>query len=222
MSSLDAAVDEALIAKARDYAREYMTRYDASHDFGHVERVERLALLLHGRQQQQQEEKGNNEQQQHERPCSRAIIILSALLHDVGDKKYLAPDEDASRLVYSALHGLGAPRAVAEKVQAVCLGVSYSSEVRDPGRAAALVAEHPELAVVQDADRLDALGAVGIARAFAFGGARNRSLAESVAHFDDKLLRLQGMMKTRAGRELASERTARLRLMRQWWNEETG
>lgn len=112
--------------------------------------------------------------------------------------------------------------ALAEAVQTVCSGVSYSSEAADPERVAALVREVPEVGVVQDADRLDAIGAVGVARTFAFGGARGRALEDTVAHFDEKLLRLEGMMKTEEGRRLARERTRRVRLVREWWSEETG
>lgn len=86
----------------------------------------------------------------------------------------------------------------------------------------ALIKEYPELAVVQDADRLDAIGAVGIGRAFAFGGAKGRTLGSTMEHFDDKLLKLEGMMKTDIGRRLAKERTERMALMKQWWEMETG
>lgn len=140
----------------------------------------------------------------------------------------------------------GAAPGLAAAVQAVCLGVSYTAETRDPARVAALARERPELAVVQDADRLDALGAVGLARMFAFAGARSSSsargtdrgggggggggcgcgggggLAAAMAHLDEKLVRLEGMMKTDVGRRLARVRTERLRVFRAWWMEEVG
>ena len=62
--------------------------------------------------------------------------------------------------------------------------------------------------IVQDADRLDAIGAVGIARTFAYGGANGRTLRESVQHFYDKLLLLRDMMNTETGKHLAVERHA--------------
>lgn len=75
---------------------------------------------------------------------------------------------------------------------------------------------------MQDADRLDALGAVGIGRAFVYGGARGRGLSETVAHFEDKLLRLEGMMKTGEGRRLARARGERVGVFRGWVREEMG
>lgn len=76
---------------------------------------------------------------------------------------------------------------------------------------------------MQDADRLDALGAVGIGRAFTFGGARgNRGMRGTVDHFQEKLERLEGMMKTDEGRRMARERTRRVKLFRDWWEEEVG
>ncbi|OAA55385.1 HD domain protein [Cordyceps fumosorosea ARSEF 2679] len=199
-------VDEALVTRVTDYVKEYMSHYDASHDFNHIQRVLRLATHIQARTPN----------------TSPAVVTLGALLHDVGDKKYLGPGEDASRLVRDLLESYGADPALAETVQAVCLGVSYSSEVKDPGRVAALIETHPELAVVQDADRLDAIGAVGVGRTFAFGAARGRPLEDTVAHFEEKLLKLEGMMKTPTGRALARERAQRIRLMHEWWLEETG
>lgn len=206
MASTPPAGDE-LVAKATDYVRAYMARYDGSHDFSHIERVVALAHHIHDRTPAP--------------AASRQLVTLAALLHDVGDGKYLRPGEDGARLVRDVLLALGAAPALAEQVQAICLGVSYSAEARDPARVRALVARHPELAVVQDADRLDALGAVGIGRAFAFGGARGRDLASTVDHFADKLVRLEGMMKTDEGRRLARVRTERIEAMQRWWRDET-
>lgn len=207
MASADFPVDDALISRVTDYVKDYMSHYDPSHDFHHIERVVHLAHCIHDATPSPS--------------ISRGVITLSALLHDVGDRKYLKPGEDASRLIHQVLTSLGAPDALAARVQTICLGVSYSGEVKDPARVAALVAEYPELAIVQDADRLDAIGAVGIGRAFTFGGAKNQSLDRAIAHFEEKLVRLEGMMKTGRGRQLARERTDRIRMMQEWWRQET-
>ena len=126
-------------------------------------------------------------------------------------------------MVSTVLVSHGCAPAMADRVQVICQGVSYSAEAADPVRAAALAAAHPELAVVQDADRLDALGAVGLGRMFTYGGAHGgagRTLADSMLHVDDKLLRLEGLAKTTPGRELARQRTERLRVFKAWWADE--
>ncbi|KAK5987076.1 hypothetical protein PT974_11194 [Cladobotryum mycophilum] len=205
MSSPDFSIDEAFIAKVTAYVEDFMSHYDPSHDFNHIRRVLHNALAI------QAQTPGTN----------REIVRLAALLHDVGDRKYVKPGQDGERLVCEVLLELGAPPALAEKIQAICLGVSYNGEVKDPARVRALIGEHPELAVVQDADRLDAIGAVGIGRVFTFGGARGRSLGNSMEHFDYKLVKLEAHMKTDAGRVMAKERTERLMLMQEWWRLET-
>ncbi|OHE95322.1 HD domain-containing protein [Colletotrichum orchidophilum] len=210
MAQITSPISEELVSKVTKYVEAYMAKYDASHDFNHIKRVVSLAHRIHARS-----------------PATPAldkhIITLSALLHDVGDRKYLQPGEDASTLVSAVLQSLGAEPELAARVQTICLGVSYSSEIKDPPRVRGLIAEYPELAVVQDADRLDAIGAVGIGRCFTFGGAKGaRSMDDSIVHFEEKLIRLEGMMKTDAGREMARERTKRLLTFMEWWQDEAG
>jgi uncharacterized protein len=80
----------------------------------------------------------------------------------------------------------------------------------------------PEGKVVQDADRLDAMGAIGVARAFAYGGEHGRSMADSVQHFYDKLLRLKELMNTDTGRQMAEQRHAFLEAFLKEYYEEEG
>ena len=76
---------------------------------------------------------------------------------------------------------------------------------------------------MQDADRLDAMGAIGVARTFAYGGEHGRPMAESVRHFYDKLLRLKALMNTEIGRQMALERHAFLEaFLREYLAEEKG
>lgn len=207
--------DDDLVTQAAAYAHDFMTKLDASHDWSHILRVTSLARLIHTRSTTSHDTPKSP-------PCSLRKIVLAALLHDVADRKYIQPDQDASTILFTLLTSFGADVELAESVQAICLGVSYRGEVADPAATAALVARHPELAVVQDADRLDAIGAIGIGRVFTYGGARTtRPLDGSVAHFEEKLLHLVPLMKTPAGREMAVERTERLRLFKQWWDEES-
>lgn len=196
-----------LISKVHDYVKEYMSKYDASHDIHHIHRVLGLAHTLAAA------EPGKYD---------LTLITLGALLHDVGDKKYLKPGEDSTTLIRDLLLSFGADDQLASKVQTICLAVSYTSEVKNPQHVQDVLKQYPELAIVQDADRLDAIGAVGIARCFTFGGAKGaRSMDDSVDHFVDKLEKLEGMMKTEEGRKMARVRTERIKTLRGWWEEET-
>lgn len=208
-----------LITKVTAFVEDYMSRYDGSHDFNHIKRVVGLAHRIY--QELNSQEEGKKEAPLHAKNLDYRVITLAALLHDVGDKKYLELGQDGNALVEATLLGFGAEEALAAKVQQIVLGVSYSSEIKDPARVQAMILENPELAVVQDADRLDAIGAVGIGRTFTFGGARGeRHMGKTIEHFEDKLVKLEGMMKTAPGRGLARERTERLRTFKRWWEQE--
>ncbi|KAI0474441.1 HD domain-containing protein [Xylaria cf. heliscus] len=208
MASIDAPVNESLVQSVAQYVETYMANYDGSHDFNHIQRVLGLAKHIHTHAPNASER-------------DPLVVTLSALLHDVGDRKYLKPGEDASTLVNDLLISYGATEELAKKVQVVCLGVSYSSEIKDPIRVQELIKSYPELAVVQDADRLDAIGSIGIGRTFTFTGARTKApMSECIEHFHDKLLKLQSMMKTDVGRQLAEERTNRMKEFLKWWGEE--
>ncbi|KAE8442255.1 hypothetical protein EG329_003515 [Mollisiaceae sp. DMI_Dod_QoI] len=209
----------ALIPKVTAFVEKYMSKYDGSHDFNHIRRVVGLAHLIYTEINKERQESPLMFDEEPE--LDLHVITLSALLHDVGDKKYLGPGEDANTLVLATLLSMGAPEELAIKVQRIVLGVSYSSEIKDPDAVKIMIQKYPELAVVQDADRLDAIGAVGIGRTFTFGGAKGgRAMAETIQHFDDKLERLESMMKTGPGRKLARERTERLTTFKSWWEEE--
>ncbi|KAJ1326694.1 hypothetical protein MN608_08141 [Microdochium nivale] len=208
---------DSLVRAVTDYVKQYMAKYDGSHDYHHIERVVGLARHIHARSSP-------------DSPAGKTdvrVVTLSALLHDVGDKKYLQPGEDHTTMVAGLLASLGADGPLAARVQTICLGVSYSSEIKDPAKVSRLVVEYPELAIVQDADRLDAIGAIGIGRTFTFGGAKSggggggeRSMYDTIEHFHEKLLRLEDMMKTEVGRQLARERTVRMEKFLEWWADE--
>ncbi|TAQ87401.1 hypothetical protein B7494_g4298 [Chlorociboria aeruginascens] len=210
-------VNAGLIPKVTMFVEGYMKKYDGSHDFNHIKRVLGLAHKIYNEVNVARE----RERLFDEVPLDLQIITLAALLHDVGDKKYLEPGQEGNTLVLSTLLGFGAGEELAVKVQRIVLGVSYSSEMKDQDQVKALIGRYPELAVVQDADRLDAIGAVGIGRTFTFGGAKGaRDMGETLAHFDEKLVRLEGLMKTGPGKRMARERTERLKIFQGWWEEE--
>ncbi|KAA8911753.1 HD domain-containing protein [Sphaerosporella brunnea] len=204
--SLSTAEFSALRTATQDFVRQYMSRYDASHDYAHIQRVHALALRLAA---------------SHPSPLDLQLVSLSALLHDVGDHKYTSATTTTTP-VQDFLLAASCPPALARAVQTITASVSYSKESQNPDSVAEVLARYPELAVVQDADRIDALGAVGVARCFVFGGVKSpeRGLEGSVEHFGEKLLKLEALMKTAAGREIARERTRRIEVFWTWWKEE--
>lgn len=220
-SSRCSASPETLISRVEAFVRDFMSRpqFDASHDYSHVLRVLTLAEHILS------VEAVANVSVAYD----PTIIRLVALMHDVGDHKYTStaasPEApvDPDTLVGSILVQLGATPIQARYVQTIVKAVSYSHEVRNPTRVLAVLTQHPELAIVQDADRLDALGAVGIGRTFTYAAAKRKKgggMDESIQHLEDKLLRLEGMMKTGEGRRLARVRTERLHTFKEWWMEE--
>lgn len=216
---MEPTTPQELIVKATVFAKTYMSRFDGSHDFTHLKRVIGTAHHILSTLR--------DPSSPHYTPTALTLedttITLATLLHDVGDRKYLQPGEDAETMVRDHLLGSGASRELAEKVQAICTGVSWTGEMRNRVKAKELLALYPELAVVQDADRLDAIGAVGIGRVFTFGGAKTlRGMDGSVEMFDEKLLSIEGRMKTAVGKELARVYTERLKVFRGWWDEEVG
>ncbi|KKK17838.1 hypothetical protein P175DRAFT_0499974 [Aspergillus ochraceoroseus IBT 24754] len=227
-----------LIPRITQFVVECMKAHDPSHNPAHIHRVVSLALsILKAEQSLPNARKYDPE-----------IVHLAALLHDIGDRKYLpqvlastsasasgsSKDKpvEATQLVKTALLSHGASATLASRVQAIVSAVSYTSECKDPLLARRLIDEegYPELAIVQDADRLDAIGAVGIGRCFTFLGAKGKGMAEasgggwemqnSIEHFEEKLERLEGMMKTETGKKMARRRTERLVEFRGWWEEE--
>lgn len=185
-----------------------MSHYDASHDYNHILRVVGLSRHLAS----------------HSAIALDAeTVTLAALLHDVGDRKYIGADEDATTLVRDTLLSFGAGAALADAVQAICSAVSFSSEVRDGQRVREVLARYPELAVVQDADRLDALGAVGVGRIFTYSGARvARSMQRTMGYVQELLVPRAGMMKTEEGRRLAEARVRVLVEFEELWGREMG
>ncbi|TDZ53812.1 Uncharacterized protein CTRI78_v006789 [Colletotrichum trifolii] len=208
------AVPDELLNSITSYVEEYMSHYDGSHDYNHIKRVLSLARTILSEERKIKPNSGV--------AYNDSLVTLGALLHDVGDKKYLAPGQDASTLVQDVLVEKGAPHDLAARVQDLVLHVSYSSEVKNPQGVVDKLLSLPELAIVQDADRLDAIGAVGVARCFAFTGAKGGHLEGAIEHFQEKLERLESMMKTETGKKLARTRTERIVKFREWWEEEAG
>lgn len=212
-----------LVEETENHVKEYMSRFqDSSHDWSHVERVRKMALRI---AQDENERKPNL--------VDANLVELAALLHDIGDFKFLAAGETTETALRSFMQSTGYLVETQEAIVWICSRVSFRHELENAGSCI----DGPwaaELRCVQDADRLEAIGAIGIARCFAYNGARNLPLYEAnVAplidlnshqynqqatksksnarnHFYEKLLKLAGMMKTSLGRKEAARRHALL------------
>lgn len=170
-----------LFTSINAFVHDYMSTpdHDNSHDYHHILRVlSNTNRLL------------QTEQESHpEIVYDTSALFLAALLHDVGDYKYAKAGEDVEGQVSTLMLERGASAELAHKVQTIVQNVGYTNETKNPQSVLELVKRYPELAIVQDADRLDAIGAVGVARCFAFGGARRqgKSMASALEHFEEKL-----------------------------------
>ena len=185
-----------LIENAISYIQELFRADSGGHDAEHSMRVYHNALIIADQ----------------ETSCDREIIALAALLHDADDHKLFSTSNNAN--ARSFLEKNHVPPERIDRICEVINSVSFSqNKYRKP--------ETTEAMVVQDADRLDALGAIGIARTFAYGGEHGRPIEESVQHFYDKLLFLKDLMNTKAGKELAVNRHAFLGVFLKELEEET-
>lgn len=216
--------DATLILATHVYVKAYMSQYDSSHDYSHILRVLTLSRQILAAVQSTSPSPAPHP----------TVVTLLALLHDVGDKKYLpafpSPSSPSSSPstplgfgpVEEFLISAGADPAQAALVQKLVNNVSYSHERANPENVAALCREYPELAIVQDADRLDAIGAIGVGRTFTFGAVKKQTegMQGVMRHLDEKLMKLEEGMKTIEGRRLAGERGERIRIFRDWWEDE--
>lgn len=180
-----------VIENAKAFARDNFSADSSGHDYHHTLRVHALARTI-------AEAEG----------ADRTLVELAALLHDVDDHK-LSPDtaENKDRAV-TFLRSQAVPEGDIQKIVRIIDQISFSRNTLPP--------DTLEGKCVQDADRLDAMGAIGIARTFAFGGSHGRAMHDpegsdsstSIAHFYEKLLLLKDRMNTETGRRLAQHRHA--------------
>lgn len=190
---------ESILKSCREQVKEIYDTFDASHDWQHIERV-----------------LGNAKRIMESEAADPFIVELAVLLHDVSDPKYKKSDSDPQAEI---LGSLGLPQAQVSQIVQIIRQVSFKGGNGEPPSSL-------EAKVVQDADRLDAIGAVGIARTFAYGGAKSRKLYDwdeiprsemteeeyrnkptsSTTHFYEKLLLLKNTMTTVTGKQIADER----------------
>lgn len=192
------------IEEMENLARDRLSGEPTGHDFWHAVRTRNNALHI------QALEGGDTR-----------IIVPASLLHDIGDRKVLGTEDDDHSIVRDFLAEIGLDESSINHILHIIENMSYSKSIDNPD-----IDKTLEFQIVQDADRLDALGAIGIARAFAYGGRAGRlihdpeasaqeftstaaykaSIGSTLAHFDEKLLRLKGTFNTATAREIAQSR----------------
>lgn len=190
------------------FARSKMSADTSGHDFDHAIRVRNVAEVL----------------AQYEGPCEKDVVICAALLHDVPDKKLCDNIEKAIEECKNILKESGATSEQIEHIMDIINKLSF--------KGAKVLTEMPTIEgkIVQDADRLDAIGYIGVARCFTYSGHVKRPMwtpgekiclheseeayrntqSSALAHFDEKLLLLKDMMQTNSGRKAAESRHKKL------------
>ena len=187
---------EKIVENAAAYIRALYTGNSDGHDFEHSMRVYRTAMTI----------------ADSEPECDRLVVALAALLHDADDPKLFRTENNANAREF--LKAQGVSSAMAERI---CLAVNSVSFSKNRGNRP----ESREAMIVRDADRLDAIGAVGIARTFAYGGKHNRPPDESIRHFHEKLLLLKDLMNTQKAKEMAESRHLFMERFLDEWKKET-
>lgn len=196
-----------IIKKTVQFVKETLEGAEGGHDWFHIQRVLNNAELI---------AKGED--------VDLFVVQLGALLHDIADAKFYNGDESIGpKKARNFLEGQKVSEEIIVHIENIIKHISYKSSLSSETRFTS-----PELAVVQDADRLDAIGAIGIARCFNYGGFKNRilydpeitpqlnmskeeykkSTSPTINHFYEKLLLLKDKMNTDTGKRIAYDRHA--------------
>ena len=186
------------------FVKNQLTHAEGGHDWFHIERVYKNALLI-----------------AEEEECDLTVVKLAALLHDIADSKFHGGDESVGpKTARTFLESQNVSEAIISHVIAIIENISFKGGNFEKDF------HSKELEIVQDADRLDAIGAIGIARTFNYGGFKNRQLynpniqpnlnmskeeyknseSPTLNHFYEKLLLLKDKMNTETGKKIAQKR----------------
>lgn len=197
---------ENIINQTVEFVKQTLADAEGGHDWFHIYRVWKSAKQLAISEE-----------------VDLFVVELGALLHDIADSKFHNGDEEVGpRMAREFLFSLSVDEASIQHVVEIINNISFK------GGKEAQTFKSPELDVVQDADRMDAIGAIGIARTFNYGGHKNRAIydpsippnlnmtkeeykksdAPTINHFYEKLLLLKDRMNTKAGIEMAEKRHA--------------
>ncbi|MCC9137354.1 HD domain-containing protein [Pontibacter silvestris] len=195
---------EQIIETTADHVKEWFTGEGSGHDWWHIYRVWNNAKHIAKHEQ-----------------ADMFIVELAALLHDIADHKFHNGDDTVGpRVAREWLQGLHVSDEITDRICVIIKEISFK------GAGTSSVMSSLEGAIVQDADRLDAIGAIGIARTFAYGGHKNREMydpaikpvlhdsfeaykantAPTINHFYEKLLLLKDRMHTETARRIAARR----------------
>lgn len=187
-----------------NFVKNTLADAEAGHDWFHIERVYNTAKHINRTEQ-----------------ADELIVALAALLHDIADSKFNGGNEEIGpQKAGDFLASIGLDVKIIEEVKLIIKNLSFKASFDE------ITYFSKELDVVQDADRLDAIGAIGIARAFTYGGFKNRVLynpeikpnlqmskeqyknttSPTINHFYEKLLLLKDLMKTETGKAMAEQR----------------
>lgn len=213
-----------IIEKTIGFVKETLANAEGGHDWFHIQRVFKNTLLI--------------AKDEPDTDYDILVVGLGALLHDIADSKFHSGDETVGpQMARAFLESLDVEEAVIAHVVKIIENISFK------GGNEAQKFTSKELDIVQDADRLDALGAIGIARTFNYGGFKNRPLydpdivpdlnmdketykksaAPTINHFYEKLLLLKDRMNTETGKKIATERHAFMeQYLEQFYNEWNG
>lgn len=195
---------QAIVADTKQMVKDKLKNEGTGHDWYHIERVWKMASKLAEKEQ-----------------ANSFIVELSALLHDLIDDKLVKDKGQALQEVEYWLEGAGVSTSDADRIMDIIQSISFKG---GNGRKLTSI----EAQIVQDADRLDAIGAIGIARCFAYAGSKGDLLfnpelsvreemtekeyregpSSAIHHFYEKLLKLKDLMNTETAKEMAAERHA--------------
>lgn len=214
---------EILINNTIAFVKEELKDAEGGHDWFHIERVFKNTLLI------SKEEK-----------VDVLVVSLAALLHDIADPKFHNGDEKIGpKTARNFLIAQKVPKEIGKHVVNIIKNISFKNSLENSKKKFT----SKELEVVQDADRLDAIGAIGIARCFNYGGFKNRALYDpeihpnlnmtkeeyknssspTINHFYEKLLLLKDQMNTETGKKIAEKRHEFMEnYLKQFYNEWNG
>ena len=193
-----------VLKQTESFVKKALSSEGTGHDWWHIERVRNNAKLIN------KLEKGDS-----------FIIDMAVLLHDVGDRKVINKDEDDYSIAENFLTKQKVPPKLVIDIMHIIKNMSFSKSLNRKAKDFS-----KEFYIVQDADRLDAIGAIGIARAFAYGGSKERLLydptkkaqktnttknyqklnSSTFHHFEEKLLLLKNLMNTKSAKQIAKDR----------------